>query len=149
MTKPDSSMFKLDPAPKMITFDCYGTLVQWYEVLLSEIEKTLAAQNRNGASALAVLDSFSSQGRHLTAQRPHRLYKDILRIGFTSAFREHGATPSADDIERLASSPMRMGPHPEVPAAFASATNSPSSRTPTTILSRQQLQLSACPSITS
>lgn len=118
MSKPDSSMFKLDPAPKVITFDCYGTLVQWYEVLLPEIEKTLAAQNGNGASASAILDSFSLQGRHLMAQRPHRLYKDILRIGFASAFREHGVTPSADEIERLASSPMKMGPHPEVPGVL-------------------------------
>lgn len=26
-----------DPPPKIITFDCYGTLVQWYEVLSREI----------------------------------------------------------------------------------------------------------------
>ena len=36
----DSSMFKLAPAPKIITFDCYGTLVQWYEVRLREIAAT-------------------------------------------------------------------------------------------------------------
>jgi len=34
-------MFDLTPKPKVITFDCYGTLVRWYEVLLREIEVTL------------------------------------------------------------------------------------------------------------
>jgi len=111
----NASMFKLDPAPKVITFDCYGTLVQWYEVLLREIDATLAKHDANGASASAILESFSAQGRRLTAERPHRLYKDILRIGFAAAFREHDLTPSANEIEHIASSPMTMGPHPEVP----------------------------------
>ncbi|MET0745089.1 MAG: haloacid dehalogenase type II [Microvirga sp.] len=118
MSEPDTPMFKLDPAPKVITFDCYGTLVQWYEVLLREIGVTLAAHHASGASAAAILDSFSAQGRRLTAERPHRLYKDILRIGFAAAFREHGLTPSGDEIERIASSPMTMGPHPEVPGVL-------------------------------
>jgi len=43
MPQPDAPIFKLDLAPKVITFDCYGTLVQWYEVLQGEIAATLAA----------------------------------------------------------------------------------------------------------
>jgi len=111
----DISMFKLDPAPKVITFDCYGTLVQWYEVLLREIGTTLAEHDAKGSSASAILDSFSEQGRRLTVESPHRLYKDVLRVGFAAAFGEHGLTLSADEIDRIASSPMTMGPHPEVP----------------------------------
>jgi 2-haloacid dehalogenase len=112
---PEPSIFKLAPAPKIITFDCYGTLVQWYEVLLREIDATPSDHDASGASASAILDSFSAQGRRLTTERPHRLYKDILRTGFAAAFGEHGLSPSADDVERIASSPMTMGPHPEVP----------------------------------
>ncbi|WEO75201.1 haloacid dehalogenase type II [Agrobacterium vitis] len=111
-------MFKLDPAPTVITFDCYGTLVQWYEVLLREISATLAAHRASELSASSILDSFAVQGRRLTAEKPHRLYKDILRIGFAAAFREHGLTLSPEEIERIASSPMMMGPHPDVPDAL-------------------------------
>lgn len=118
MPEPDASMFDLDPAPKIITFDCYGTLVQWFEVLLREIGVTLAAHGRDDALASTILDSFSAQGRRLTAETPHRLYKDILRTGFRAAFREHGLTPSADEIERIATSPTGMDPHPEVPDAL-------------------------------
>ena len=118
MPQPDGSMFTLDPAPKVITFDCYGTLVQWYEVLLREIGATLENHDASGISASAILDGFSAQARRLTAERPHRLYKDILRIGFAAAFADHGLTPSADEIENIASSPMTMGPHPEVPDAL-------------------------------
>ena len=106
---PDTLMFELDPPPKIITFDCYGTLVQWYEILLREIAATLEAHERDEASAPAILDAFSAQGRRLTAEKPHRLYKDILRTGFTAAFREHGLKPSASEIERIASN---HGPAP-------------------------------------
>jgi 2-haloacid dehalogenase len=106
------------PPPKIITFDCYGTLVQWYEVLAREIDVTLGKLGVTDVSATAIIESFSAQGRRLTADKPHRLYKDILRIGFVAAFAEHGLAPIEDDIKRIASSPMTMGPHPEVPAAL-------------------------------
>ena len=118
MPRPDASMFTLDPAPKVITFDCYGTLVQWYEVLLREIGAVLLAQGRNAGEASAVLDTFSQHSRRLEAERPHRLYKDILRTGFRAALREHSVAASEDVVERLATTIPSMGPHPEVPDAL-------------------------------
>ncbi|TDK36733.1 haloacid dehalogenase type II [Rhizobium deserti] len=118
MAQIDGPMFKLHPAPKVITFDCYGTLVQWYEVLLHEIDMVLAAHDPRGVGASAILDQFSAQGRRLTAERPHRLYKDILRIGFTAAFEHHGLTLNPEDVEWIASAPKRMGPHADVPDAL-------------------------------
>jgi 2-haloalkanoic acid dehalogenase type II len=111
-------MFKLDPAPKVITFDCYGTLVQWYEVLLREIGAVLVRQGRDAADAPAVLDTFSQHSRHLEAARPHLLYKDVLRAGFRAALTEHGLSTSDDIVERFATTIPTMGPHPEVPEAL-------------------------------
>ena len=50
MPQPDASMFELDPAPKVITFDCYGTLVQWHEVLLREMRSPGGADIRHARS---------------------------------------------------------------------------------------------------
>ena len=115
MPGPDTTAFGLYLAPMVITFDCYGTLVQWYEVLLREIGTTLAWRGVTDANASSILDTFSAQGRRLTAEKPRRPYKDIPCIGFAAAFGEHGLAPSAGKIGRIASSPARMGPHPEVP----------------------------------
>lgn len=118
MPEARSAAFKLDPAPKVITFDCYGTLVQWYEVLLREIAAFLVARDRDSAGASAVLDAFSRHSRRLEAERPHRLYKDILRLAFRAALAEHGLAPADGDAERLASAIPTMGPHFEVPGAL-------------------------------
>src|SRR3569833_2725096 len=99
MPEPDTSMFKLDPAPKVLTFDCYGTLVQWYEVLLREIGAVLLHQSRDIGEAANVLDTFSRHSRRLEAERPHRLYKDILRTGFREALTEHGMIVDETDVE--------------------------------------------------
>ena len=111
----NASPFKLNPAPKIITFDCYGTLVQWYEVLEREVGVVLSNHSARDVSSSEIIDSFSAHSRRLTTERPHRLYKDILRIGFTAAFSDHGLVTTADEITRIASSPMTMGPHPDVP----------------------------------
>ena len=118
MSQPSPPAFRLDPAPKVITFDCYGTLVQWYEVLLREIGAVLAAHGRDAVEAGAVLDAFSGQSRRLEAERPHRLYGDILRTGFRAALAGHGLPPDEGAVERLAAAIPAMGPHPEVPEAL-------------------------------
>lgn len=118
MPQSNASMFKLDPAPKVITFDCYGTLVQWYEVLLREIGAILLAQGRDIAGASALLETFSQHSRRLETERPHRLYKDILRTCFRAALADHGLAPTEGDVERLATAIPAMGPHPEVPDAL-------------------------------
>ncbi|WP_337268792.1 haloacid dehalogenase type II [Oryzifoliimicrobium ureilyticus] len=110
--------FQLAPAPKIITFDCYGALVQWYEVLLREIQRVLVAHGITGVDASAILDTFSAEGRRLTGQKPHCLYKEILQTGFTTAFNNHGIRPSEEEIAQIASAPRMMGPHPEVPDAL-------------------------------
>jgi 2-haloacid dehalogenase len=110
--------FDLNPVPKIITFDCYGTLVQWYEVLLHEIDLTLADHSRKDVDATKILESFSANARRMTAEKPYRLYKDILSAGFDVALQQHGIQPKGDEIERIANSPMKMGPHPDVPDAL-------------------------------
>ena len=35
-------MLKLVPQPKFITFDCYGTLVQWHQALETAVRTVLA-----------------------------------------------------------------------------------------------------------
>ncbi|WP_246617770.1 hypothetical protein [Rhizobium populisoli] len=54
----NASMFQLTSPPKIITFDCYGTLVQWYEALEREAGPVLSKHSASDVSASAIIDSF-------------------------------------------------------------------------------------------
>lgn len=56
----NASTFKLNSAPKGITFDYYGTLVQRYEVLQREVGAVLSNHGARDVGASAIIDSFSA-----------------------------------------------------------------------------------------
>ena len=110
------------PAPKIVTFDCYGTLVEWREVLREVVLAVLArrgAGETNPYRVLDVLDAFSRHAHRMQESIPHRRYHEILRVGFGAAFADCGVRVSRDDIEEVAESTKRMGPHPETKAVLA------------------------------
>lgn len=104
--------------PKVISFDCYGTLVQWYEVLSAQVADVLARRDAAHLDPIEVLTTFSRHSRRLETQKDHLLYKSILRQGFAAAFQEQGVAASADDVEQVAESIKTMGPHPDTVAAL-------------------------------
>lgn len=104
--------------PKVVTFDCYGTLVRWREVLVQEIGNLLASRGSTDLDPVAVLATFSEHSRRLEGMKPHLLYKNVLRMAFRAALVDHHLEPSESEVDRLANSIIAMGPHPEVPHAL-------------------------------
>ena len=43
-------MLKLDPVPQVVTFDCYGTLVQWHRAVRDAARAILANHLRDGGA---------------------------------------------------------------------------------------------------
>lgn len=103
---------------KVITFDCYGTLVEWYEELTRAAAQVLEAHGADDVSAAAVVERFSLHSRRLTAGRPYRAFKEILRIGFEQAFGEIGIATDSNELDGMAKAPANMGPHRDVPEAL-------------------------------
>jgi len=103
---------------KIITFDCYGTLVDWYEELTREVAMILDAHYANDASAGSIVEGFPIHSKRLTADKPHRLFKDVLRIGFRDAFGEFGIDANRDELDRMARAPANMSSHREVREAL-------------------------------
>jgi 2-haloacid dehalogenase len=69
---------------RWVTFDCFGTLVDWlsgFSAILTPLcgDKT--------ADVMRAYDRFE---RILEAETPHRLYKDVLRAGLLRAAEEVG-----------------------------------------------------------
>ncbi len=114
-------MLQLDPAPKIITFDCYGTLVQWHRALraaaLAIISRHLGeVEAANQAAALA--NRLRVVAATQQERPPFRSYKSVLRSSLVETLAETGYNTTMDDQETLLSILRRIEPHPEVPAAL-------------------------------
>ena len=116
-------MLKLDPAPKAITFDCYGTLVQWHravrEAALAVLSRHLRQGEDSAEDKAAALANRLREAAVAQQQRPpFHSYKSVLRSSLDEALAETGYTATMDDQETLLSILRRIEPHPEVPAAL-------------------------------
>ena len=103
----------------VVTFDFYGTLVQWHEALEAFARDVLLRQGRAATEAASLLADFAGEGRRLRDGPTYRPYREILRDSLTFALERAGLAPSAAEsatlIERLSCIP----PHPDVPPALA------------------------------
>ncbi|MDB5416284.1 MAG: haloacid dehalogenase type [Rubritepida sp.] len=104
--------FSLNPVPKVISFDCYGTLVRWREVLHQAIG-TVLRRHGSPLDPFVLLDTYNAEAKPLQNGPEHLGYKVILRRCYAAAFAKHGVPATAEDIESIVQSIKTMGPHAE------------------------------------
>jgi 2-haloalkanoic acid dehalogenase type II len=85
--------------PRVITFDCYGTLVQWHEVLWAALASILTRKCHYNDIHRAI--TFFHEARHALTHGPYRTYKDILTQALHFTLANYGAIATADDVEEL------------------------------------------------
>jgi 2-haloacid dehalogenase len=104
--------------PAWVTFDCYGTLIQWDEGLLAAVRQILARHGASGVDPGAVLRAYDQEEYRLEQTPPHRLFREIAGESLRLALAQLGLASDRADIELLTSSISRMPPFPEVPGAL-------------------------------
>ena len=102
--------------PEWITFDCYGTLIDW-ENGAQEIFAELASRYSLSSSPQKIFDRWE-EIQFGMIQGPYRQYREILRESLGETLREFGANPSASDCDLLADRLPRWKPFVEVPEAL-------------------------------
>lgn len=115
-------MLKLDPPPKVITFDCYGTLVQWHRAVRQATRVVLNRRVSAGTSDDRIV-AFANRLRSIAVehqqQHPFRNYEAVLRASLDQAMLEAGHEATATDLQTLLAILGTIDPHHEVPAALA------------------------------
>ena len=101
---------------EILTFDCYGTLIDWEAGILSALHRVLSAHGKKIADAtiLKLYGDFelrSQQG----AFRPYREVLESVVRQFAAEFR---FTPSADEVRSLPDSLPTWKPWPDTVAAL-------------------------------
>lgn len=104
--------------PQWLTFDCYGTLIQWDEGLLAAVQTILSRQPGSKVDAGTLIHTYDKYEHELEQQRPHKSFRTVAGEALRLAMIELGLSYSGEDIEILTSSISRMPPFEEVVEAL-------------------------------
>ena len=80
---------------RWVTFDCFGTLVDWHTGFSAILSPLF------GTRTSAVMRAYHTHEREVEAERPHRLYKDVLATALLRAATALGLELSEDEARRL------------------------------------------------
>jgi 2-haloalkanoic acid dehalogenase type II len=97
-------------ADRWVTFDCYGTLIDWDGGIRRELERVFGAED-----APRLLERYHEIEPEIQAETPTLAYREVM----TEAMRRLGAP--AGDEDGLARSLPEWQPFPEVPSALEEA----------------------------
>ena len=100
--------------PAWLTFDCYGTLIQWDEGLMEAVREILRAKPGGGVDAARFLAVFDRHEHALECEAPHRSFRDVAGGALRLALAELGLPAGADDAGVLTRRISSMPPFPEV-----------------------------------
>jgi len=108
----------IDPAAiRLISFDCYGTLIDWEHGLLSSLRVLLAAHGEL-PPADELLRTYA-ECEQAAERPPYRSYRDVLRTVVEEFGNRHGFLPDPAERESLARSLPSWRPFDDTVAALA------------------------------
>ncbi|CAN5788148.1 haloacid dehalogenase type II [soil metagenome] len=101
-----------------LTFDCYGTLIDWETGLLRALRAILAAHAADSDDE-ALLGAFARHETRLESG-PYRLYREILEASAEGICGELGVTPTSHELRAFGASVAAWPAFPDSPDALAS-----------------------------
>jgi 2-haloacid dehalogenase len=108
------TMTSTPPRPRWLTFDCYGTLIQWDEGLLECVSQLLERKGDTAPDADRFIGIYDRHEHRLEQTPPYRSFADISRLSMSLTLEELGMPFEAHDGEQLIGRIGQMPPFPEV-----------------------------------
>lgn len=101
---------------ELLTFDCYGTLIDWESGIFAALRPILAAHGKSVAAAdlLALYGEFEAAAE--TGE--YRSYREVLQEVVRSFGQHLGFAPTADQLRSLPDSVSQWKPWPDTVAAL-------------------------------
>jgi 2-haloacid dehalogenase len=101
----------------VLTFDCYGTLIDWEAGILGALRPVLAAHGVE-ASDDGALEAFARHEAEIEGG-PYRPYREVLGAVLTAMLAHFGETPSGDEVAGFGGSVADWPAFPDSAAALA------------------------------
>jgi 2-haloacid dehalogenase len=103
--------------PKAITFDCYGTLIDWESALQQFFAQRLAAHDIEGMDARALQHRWE-EIQFVYIQERYRPYREVLRDTMHMALDTTQIPYAEEDIDAFADSMGQWQPFPDTKEAI-------------------------------
>jgi 2-haloacid dehalogenase len=100
-------------ATRWVTFDCYGTLVDWHSGFGAILQPIAAERTQD------VLSAYHRYERIIEAERPFRCYKQVLQISLMRAAAEAGIGVTEEEARSLPNQWSRLPVFGDVEEALA------------------------------
>ncbi|KAM7222202.1 HAD-like domain containing protein [Rhypophila decipiens] len=100
---------------KALSFDCYGTLIDWETGLITDLQPILSQlppSHEWNLRPLTAVEHFDAHSRHLWKEKPTQLYEDNLAESFSLLATEAGVSVSSKPPD-IATGPSRWEPFPD------------------------------------
>ena len=97
---------------KVLTFDCYGTLIDWE----SGMVKALAPLSDKRRASLTRNEILEAHARHESSQQqqtPHKRYREVLAVVYRRLAEEWGVPTTWDECVRYGNSVKDWPPFPD------------------------------------
>lgn len=106
---------------EIITFDCYGTLIDWETGILAALHKILSAHGKTADNSrlLTLYGDFEAHAE----QGAFRSYRDVLESVVRQFGNELGFTPTEAEARSLAESLRNWRPWPDTVSALRQLKN--------------------------
>lgn len=101
---------------KFLTFDCYGTLIDWESGILSALRPMFAA-HKVTVSDNQLLERYAQHETDIEAQQ-YRRYRDVLAEVVVRLGKDYGFAPTLDEQRSLAESIRNWQPFPDTVEAL-------------------------------
>ena len=103
--------------PKAITFDCYGTLIDWESAVQQFFAQRLAAHDIEGVDARALQHRWE-EIQFVYIQERYRPYREVLRDTMHMALDTAQIPYAEEDIGAFADSMGKWQPFPDTKQAI-------------------------------
>ncbi len=109
------------PRPQWLTFDCYGTLIQWDEGLQAAVARILAGgqPQQHTPTPAQFLSVYDEHEHRLERTPPHMSFADVTRESLRLTMHDLQLAYRREDASLLTGSISAMPPFPEVVATLA------------------------------
>ena len=103
---------------EFVTFDCYGTLIDWETGIRRAFKQALEGTGLNQAQEAELFHLYEEEERRIESQMPYRPYREVLALAASSAARKFGKNIPENLSSLLAEQLPSWAPFPDTNPAL-------------------------------